>query len=376
MTGAATGTGVRRRHRRGVLVALSALLLIMVASASLAGSGLLADSYRVRAADDRRVPLAVLGDSDSHGYRDSLAFPPGSAARGGRYRQAAAQWTEVLDELAGDRVDCGDFGIWGGRQSVVRALEAIGCERRAPRKQDHQFNLAFSGARCADLLRGPRRQVPRLLTLMAEEPARWRGGVVVIRIGIVDLGGEPQLDRMATDPDDAELAATVASCIADITAARAAIRAAHPQTRVVLVGLFDNAEVPSFQERWRTRLATSNRRAVLDRFDGALRALAAADSLTAFFDDRAWFAARWGGRDDDGVPAYRAVQLAGLRVEHGAGDEPTHTALADGHAGLVVNAVWAQSLSRLLAEELQLPVRPITDAEVETFVRGRYPAAR
>ena len=140
--------------------------------------------------------------------------------------------------------------------------------------------------------------------------------------------------------------------------------------------LFDNAEVPSFQERWRTRLATSNRRAVLDRFDGALRALAAADSLTAFFDDRAWFAARWGGRDDDGVPAYRAVQLAGLRVEHGAGDEPTHTALADGHAGLVVNAVWAQSLSRLLAEELQLPVRPITDAEVETFVRRRYPAAR
>lgn len=259
---------------------------------------------------------------------------------------------------------------------MVRVLEALGCPRRAPRKQDHQFNFAFSGASSAQLSSGTLRQVPRLLALMAEEPERWRRGVVVIRIGIVDLGGEPQLERMAIDPDDAALVRTIEASVAEIAAARAAIRAAHPHTRVVLVGLFDNAEAPSFLERWRSRSATVNRRAALDRFDAALRGLAASDALTAFFDDRAWFASRWGGRDADGVPAHRAVVLAGLRVEHGAGDEPTHTALADGHAGLVVNALWAQSLTRLLVDELQLPVSPISDVEVETFVRGRYPAAR
>lgn len=39
------------------------------------------------------VALAVLGDSDSHSYQDSLSFPPGSADRGGAYRARTFQWT-------------------------------------------------------------------------------------------------------------------------------------------------------------------------------------------------------------------------------------------------------------------------------------------
>jgi len=47
---------------------------------------------------------------------------------------------------------------------------------------------------------------------------------------------------------------------------------------------------------------------------------------------------------------------------------PRHAVLADGHAGLVWNAVWAQSLVELLRSEFGAPVRPITDAEVRAFV--------
>ena len=339
-------------------------------------SGLLPDSYRRRDAADTRVPLAVLGDSDSHSYRDEIAFPPDSPLRGGVHRATVAQWTDVLDALRGSQLDLGDFGVWGGRSRVVRLLEAVGCSRRAPRKQDYQFNLAFSGAGTSDLNDGVLRQVPRLLALMDEEPERWRRGVVVIRIGIVDLGGAAQLQAMAEEPQGAKICAAIDECVARIGSAMGAIRARHTQTRLLLVGLFDNADVPTQLDRWRSAAETANRRAALDRFDEGLRRLAAADPHTAFFDDRAWFAARWGGRAADGAPAYRDLEVAGLRVVHGVGDDLEHTALADGHAGLVVNTLWAQSVTQVLSRALGVPITPIDDAEVERFVRQRYAARR
>lgn len=320
------------------------------------------------------MAVAVLGDSDSHGYRDTVSFTPGGPLRGGEYRRDTLQWTEVLHDLRGDTIYQGDFGVWGGRAAVVGLLERLGMERRAPRKQDHQFNLAFSGAQCADLLTGVRRQVPRLLRLMDCEPERWRGGVVIVRIGIVDLGGTAQLDAMAQDPNAPEVAAQIDRCVAQIGAAVAAIRARHDQTRCVVVGIFDNTNVPALQDRWRSAVQLDNIRAALDRFDGGLRALAQQSEQIVFFDDRAWFAARWGGRDAVGRPDYRSLEIAGLRVEHGCGDAPTYTALADGHAGLVVNTLWAQSLTQLLHAELGLPIEPLQTAEVEAWLRTRYRA--
>ena len=46
---------------------------------------------RAPAVSDKSVSLAVLGDSDSHAYHDSVFFPPGSVKRGGEYRPTTWQ---------------------------------------------------------------------------------------------------------------------------------------------------------------------------------------------------------------------------------------------------------------------------------------------
>ncbi len=365
--------GPRLRRARAWRGPLAAIALLSV-GALLIPAGVFADAFRPRPAADLRVPIAVLGDSDSHGYGDRLWFPPGGGLRGGASHPGVAmQWTEALAALRSEHVDLGDVGTWGGRSSVVRAVEALGLERRAPRKHDHQFNFAFAGARCRDLASGPWRQLPRLLALMDREPERWRRGVVVIRIGIVDLGGEEQLARMARDPDDPALVEQVRACVADIATAVQRLHARHPETRIVLVGLFDNSEAPPFLAKWRSERERGNILSALDRFDGALRELADADRRIGFFDDRGWFRARWGGRSTDGTPQHRVLTVAGrIEVRHAAGDEPGCTALADGHAGLVVNTLWAQSLVELLAGAFALPIPPISAGEVERLLRERY----
>jgi hypothetical protein len=361
---------VTRALRRVALllgVGLLALVAIVIGSAE--------PPLPLREPGDRRVPFAVLGDSDSHGYADAIWHPVGEAARGGRYRPVTLQWTEALALLARETVDLGEFGVWGCRKTVAAVVEGFGLARRLPRKQDHRFNFAFAGAHCAELHDGPFRQVPRLLALMREDPEAWRRGAVVIRIGVVDLGSAEWGDRMANDPADARLVARIDACTDAISRAVVAIRAEHAETAIVLVGLFDNAEAPVYADRWRSAAAMRNRKLALDRFDDRLRAIAAQDERVSFFDDRAWFRERWGGRDADGVPHYRTVAIGAHVVEHRTGDDPCSTALQDGHAGLAVNLLWAQSLSRHLAG-LGLAVTPISDEQVEREFAARYAALR
>jgi hypothetical protein len=204
---------------------------------------------------------------------------------------------------------------------------------------------------------------------MDRESERWRHGVVVVRIGINDLGVEERLEEMARDPDAAAVVQTTRACTADIAAAVALVRERHPETYLVLVGILDNADCPPWSERPRSPRELANVTTALDRFDAALRRLAEADPRIAFFDDRDWFRAHWGSRDPDGTPAYRTIAVGrSLRVVHAMGDAPTHSILADRHAGLVWNTLWCQSLVRLLATQHGLPVREIAPAEVEQFL--------
>ena len=324
---------------------------------------------------DPRVPVAVLGDSDSHGYADTIWHPVDGAARGGAYRATTLQWTEALALLAADSVDLGEFGTWGCRRTVAAVVERLGFARRLPRKQDHRFNFAFSGAHCADLLHGPLRQVPRLLDLMRQDPVGWRRGAVVIRSGVVDLGGAEFGDRMAGEPADVAALARIDACVEAIGGAVAAIRAEHAETAIVLVGLFDNAEAPVYAERWRSAAAMRNREVALDRFDDRLRAIVASDPRAAFFDDRAWFRARWGGRDGDGIPHHRAASIGAHVVEHRTGDDPCSTALVDGHAGGAVIQRWAPSRSPQGAGGGRAGA-PSSDERVEREFAARYAASR
>jgi len=325
--------------------------------------------YRVKVvhaptASDSSVALAVLGDSDSHAYHDSVFFPPGSVKRGGEYRPTTWQWTELLHRLRGRQLDQGKWGFHGTRGVVARANRWLGREGRSPPKQDYHYNFALSGAGCGDLLEGYSQQARALLSLMDQEPARWRNGVVLIRIGVNSFGDARDLEQLAHDPRAPTVQEKIAACVQAIRGSVALLRGHHPSVRIVLVGIFNNANWPNYLDRWHDPVQLANIDKGLDVFDHALAGMARADPRIAFFDDRAWFAARWGSRDRQGRPAYRDLMLGKLRVRNAAGDGPDHTVLADGHAGSAWNAEWARALVDLMNARFQLAITPISRAEV------------
>lgn len=314
------------------------------------------------------IALAVLGDSNSQSYQDYIWSPAGSAERGGALRSRTFQWTEVLMRLRGREMDLGPWVRWGRPGVVARAREWLGLPGgRAPRKEDYLYNFANSGAACKNLMGGRFRQAPRLVALMDEDPERWNRGVVVIRIGLNDWGG--LLDIQARDPAAPELRAATAYCAGEIGAAIAMIHASHPSTRILVAGIANEADDPENFDRYQSASDTANIAIALDGFNAALRRVASGNPRVAFFDDDAWFKSLWGARSADGKPIYKTVAIGPtLRVTNTAGDDPRNSLLADHHAGLVWNALWAQSLVARLREAFDLPLTPISDEEVERFV--------
>ena len=313
------------------------------------------------------IKLAILGDSDSHGYQDRSWYPLAQGVRGGRQRPVTLQWTEALARLRGGELDLGPVRACGARRRVARLARRIGVRLRTPRKHDHEHNLAFGGARCADLVSGEAAQAPALLRLMSASASSWQGGVVVVRVGIVDLGSRRRLEEMAAAPDGPGIRALTERCVADVRAAAACLLAGQPTVKVALVGVLDNVDHPPQLGRFRSSAELRNISRALDRFDDGLREFAREDGRVAFFDDRAWFRSQWGGRDEQGAPAYRSVPLGSYKVEHRAADDLLASVLADGHAGLAWNLLWCQALTAWLRAELGVPVREVSDAELGSF---------
>jgi hypothetical protein len=321
------------------------------------------------------VPLAALGDSDTHGYRDHINFPNPISHRGGKYFQTTHQWTEVLSMLRSGEIDLGAPTVTGTRGRIARALAWVGINARSPRKFDHLYNFAFSGAGCEDLWEGSR-QVPQLLSLMKTNPNYWTNGVVTVRIGVKNFGQRPELARLVANPADPQVHAQISTCITELTKSAQAIRAQHPHTAIVLVGIFNNANLAYSHDQWRNPNQLAGIDVALDRFDHALKALVATDKRMAFFDDRAWFASVWGTRDANGQPAYRSLDVGvGLRVTNTIGDPPNNAVLQDNHAGTAFNAKWAQAIVQLLNSKFGMAITPISDAEVARVVApsGQWP---
>lgn len=322
------------------------------------------------AATDTRIPLAILGDSDSHSYHDELSFPPGGPDRGGPYRAQTWQWGEILSQLRGEQIDLGPWGSWGTRRIVARAQEAIGLDGRYPRKMDFRHNFAVSGAVCDDLIQG--QMVHQLLALMDQAPERWRKGVVVIRIGVNDVSTRTALTTWARNGQEPALMAKVDNCVNRYKQAVSMIQAQHPQTRIVLVGLFDNSHWAPLTSQWQDAESMRQIAMGLKAFNGPLRQLAASHPKLAFFDDQAWFQSNWGGRTADGKPAYKIVTVAGRwPTPNTQGDSPDHATVGDGHAGTIWNLKWSQALVRQLNQAFQLGIADITEQDMAQFLTSK-----
>ena len=309
------------------------------------------------------TPLAVLGDSDSHGYQDTLGLPPDSDTRGGAHRAHTLQWTEVLARLRGSHLDLGPRERTGMPGWQARFWRLLRDAPRAPRKLDHRHNFAVSGVGCSHLVDGPAPQVTALRGLIAAEPARWRGGIVVIRIGINDLGTREVLERVAQG-DSADADARILRCHQAISTTLSQLRAVQPALRIVLVGLFDNAHWAPRHDRWQDPGMLARLDAHAERFDAGLRRMAV-EHEALFFSDRDWFRSLWGGRDAQGRPAYRIVEVGAWQVTNTQGDAPQHATVADGHAGTLWNALWADALIELLNRSgLNPPIPRLTQPEM------------
>lgn len=325
------------------------------------------------------VALAVVGDSNSQSFQDSVSFPPGSAERGGALRAHTFQWTEVLARLRGQELDSGPWVTWGRPGEVAWLRELIGLPGgRAPLKQDYLYNFANAGATCKNLMGeftdSRFRQVPRLVNLMDRDPDRWRNGVVIIRISTNDMN-IGVTDEASRNPDSPAVKRVVQNCLDDIGEAVALIHRHHPSTRIVLVGAFDYSNHAVNLEKWQSRTALDNIAKMADSFDDALQKMVAATPNTSFFSDRQWFRGFLGTRDADGKPAFRTLHIGPtLQVVHSLGDSPDHSMLADFHNGLVWNTVWAQAMAKHLHDVVKVPVTPISDEEVVRFIRSQTDA--
>ncbi len=351
-------------------------MIAVAAAVAVAGMLLLVQTLRVpeaRPQMTQAIPFAVLGNSDSHAYHDSVSFPPGSSERGGSNRPVTLQWTEILHRLRPTELDQGPWTTVGRSGRAARVAGWIGVHVRTPRKQDFAYNFAVSGARC-EHLGGARGQTAALVHTMRAEPGRWARGVVVIRIGINDIGTTEVLADVAASGMTAEAQRLVSACGEAIDAAVRAIHAVDPRTQIVLVGIDDNANWPPNHAQFRTAAAMTALTALHDAFDGELQRIAAQDALVRFHDERAWFRALWGGRDSTGVPAYRTVPVGGLDVGMSQGDDLRHAVIADGHAGTITNALWARGLTTFLHDVCRVNVKPLSMDEVHAFVRGLRPA--
>ncbi len=321
-----------------------------------------------------RIPFAVLGDSDSHAYQDRITFPEGGRERGGTRRATTLQWTEVLARLRADQLDPGVWGEWGTGGRWATVLGWWGIDRRSPRKQDYEFNYAWSGARCSDLVEGSGRQAPRFAARMAVQPDAWRGGIVVIRIGINDLGTHEALDAFARDGDSEANRRRVDDCLASVDVALRQLSDVQPQLHILLVGVLDNVDWPQGSAAYVDPVERQRIAVMLDRFDDGLRVLADRAPNVAFFDDRAFYRGLVGTRAIDGGPAYRGVPVrdasgaVAWSAAFAEGDGLDRLYLSDGHAGTVLNAHWAQAYAAAIRDEFGLALKPIADAERDAFL--------
>ncbi|MEW4366714.1 SGNH/GDSL hydrolase family protein [Aliikangiella maris] len=318
----------------------------------------------------QKIPLAVMGDSDSHAYHDYILLPLDEHTRGGRYRPFTWQWTEILYRLRNPIIDLGEPGSWGVNSKIARIAQWFQTELRAPRKQDFKFNFAISGAECADLLTGRFPQTPQLISLMDQTPQIWQKGVVIIRIGINTFGKKSALTRYAAQGLTKQTKQDIKQCIDVIQQSVASIHQHHPQVKILLVGIFNNAHwVPNFDLfQSATELAKIDR--VYDQFDNHLIEIANNHKNIAFFNERQWFKNYWGSRDQYGKPAYHEQRFGNiLTVSNSVGNHPSHSILGDGHAGTAWNILWAKAIILSLNQAFSLNIPPVTDQEIMELLK-------
>lgn len=310
------------------------------------------------------VPIAVLGDSDSHVYRDEHH----QIRRGGDFHEVTFQWTEVLAHLRSNEVGLGKFGYWGTRGTVSRIRSKLGLDARTPRKQDFQYNFAFSGATCQQLAPNSyQQQSLQLVKLMDKDPGYWQKGLVIIRIGINDFGQWSALKKYEEGKLSIKSRQRIVECVDHISNAVELIRSKHPNVKIALIGIVDNSDLPYKEETDDAGHANINK--VLDIFDEGMMELANNDPNILFIEDRQWFSRILGRGGTSGYVGQRHLGLGGATtINNTQGDHPENIVLADRHASTVFNALWIRHVLEHINSYFGLGFTPLLYSEIADLV--------
>lgn len=309
-----------------------------------------------------RMPIAVLGDSDSHSYRDSHI----GTRRGGDYHAVTWQWTEILQQLRSHQVELGQFSHWGTRGIVYRLRDQLGLDARMPRKQDYEYNFAFSGATCDKLATDSNQKQAYLLgKLIDKNTAYWNNGLVIIRIGINNIGTWPMLQAYIND--DASATQAIYNCIAHIDDAIRLIRQHHASVRIALVGIIDNSNWPIFEKVSDAEHKTINQ--YLDIFDKGLIDIATKDDNVTFVDDRSWYENSLGFWKNGSYIGDRHYPITdAFFATNTKGDHPQHIVLGDNHASTIANAMWLNNLISHINKQFGFTLSPISKDEISSLI--------
>ncbi len=191
--------------------------------------------------------------------------------------------------LRAQYVDLGPWGDWGQRRPLAKLLDWVGLPSRSPRKQDYLYNMAASGAVCDDLVSGVFRQAPRLAELIRQEPSMWNRGVVLIRIGINDIGTFPMLDLMSGNPLAPEVIARSNNCKSRIQQAVQLLQSVQPALRFMVVSPFNDNNDPNNNASWNSAKTQVNLARGFALLVDDLRSMSAVDPRIRFLTTASGF---------------------------------------------------------------------------------------
>ena len=309
------------------------------------------------------IPIAVLGDSDSHSYRDEYD----NKFRGGAFHSVTYNWPALWNKFRSHTITMGAFDTWGTHYRIAKIKHHLGLVGRAPKKLDYEYNYAVSGLRCESLLQGWPYQAKWLITRLKNNPEAWKNGIVVIRIGVNNLGSTKQLIQWGNTGLDDHANKVIDACISQIIEASDQILKTHPSIKIALLGMCRDCNITDTYTVWPTLTQITKRNTVLNHFDQKLMAYTQEKDRVLFIDDVKWLIKRYGDRHNE--PIKFATTLADkVSIVSAQGDHPSNLILADYHAGTVYNGLWLNNLIAQLNQGFQLDLTPLSEDEIYSVI--------
>jgi len=299
------------------------------------------------------LPVAVLGDSDSHSYRDSYD----SKSRGGAYHAYSYNWLELWARLSEGEIYPGQWGVWGTGYRIAHIKNMLMLKSRSPKKLDYEYDFAVSGLGCRSLLDDWPYQGKWLLNELRSNPEYWASGLVIIKIGINDIGKNSDLIKWRMTGLDQQAEILVSDCVNSILKITKAILDESPGIRVAISGVTRNY---NFMDEWDEKLnkdEINNIEKVLSAFDTRLQNYADDLPTVAYIDDHFWFNRIFGSQESGNLKS-KIEFIDGVELINASGDEPVNMLLQDHHTGTLYNGLWIAHLVNELNKQLGMTLSP------------------